>query len=177
MTQAMNFLSQLLSALAYLEEHNTVHRDIKPSNVLLSQNNKIKLADFGLACSLNNANVRTGILGTYAYCAPERIAKNPEKMKRHDNKSDMWSTGCTTYEMLTGQRPIQYMERESFRKKMNSSSILESIDYDKLPSDIVRLLKQMMAWEQYDRPTANEAKEVVDKYLQIESLDSGFKSL
>lgn len=120
--EAMLLVSQLLDALVYLHERQIIHRDIKPSNLLLA--GKIKLADFGLAIDCSIEPPVACIKGTVPFCAPEVIALELP----HDYKSDIWSTGCTLYQMVTGRLPLPYKKEEDklFRRKMSSRRGLSS---------------------------------------------------
>ena len=117
--EAMVFGSQLLDALVYLHEKTVIHRDIKPSNLLIA--GKLKLADFGLAIDCSVETPVACVKGTVPYCAPEVIcpAKN---MLPHSYKSDIWSAGCTLYQMVTGKYPLPYSKanEQDFRRKMDT---------------------------------------------------------
>ena len=88
-----------------MQKKNIIHRDIKPENILLTDTNienaDIKLADFGLSKSLLNTNMTNTHLGTPLYQAPE-IGQ-----QMYDYRIDIWSLGCTLFEMLTGYRPFK----------------------------------------------------------------------
>jgi len=95
---------QIGRGLNYLHENNIIHKDIKPENILVSENNEVKIIDFGLA-NYNRLRIFTRnqfIDGTPTYMAPEQIEK------RHiDNRTDIYSYGILIYEMLTGRVPYQ----------------------------------------------------------------------
>jgi serine/threonine-protein kinase len=92
----------LLSALAQAHSSGVVHRDLKPENVLLSDDGRIKVTDFGLARELS-ANTDTGsLVGTVAYLAPEVIRRG-----KAETPSDIYSFGIMLYEMLTGSQPFR----------------------------------------------------------------------
>lgn len=90
---------QLLSALAFLHERNIVHRDIKCSNLLISRQNILKLADFGLAMQIDPRNKRQKLhckVITLWYRPPELFLGVP----KYHSEVDMWSVGCILAEML-----------------------------------------------------------------------------
>lgn len=103
--EAIYILEQILQALRYLhDEIHVVHRDIKPENFLMyheNERNKIKLIDFGFACSYEDGEKMTQQLGTPQYAAPEIFEEKP-----YTSKIDMWSTGIVLYNMINGTQPF-----------------------------------------------------------------------
>lgn len=102
------YTSQILSGLIYLHDNNVLHRDIKPANVLVSDKGAIKLADFGASKQLRDVNVETfeeSLKGTPYYIAPEVIIE-----RKYSFASDIWSLGCTVYEMITGSPPWKQLQ-------------------------------------------------------------------
>ncbi len=94
---------EICEALDAAHAKGIIHRDIKPENIMLTNDAKIKVTDFGLA-SFSNATKMTvvgQILGTPLYMSPEQI-----KGMQTDNRSDVYSLGITFYEMLTGKAPF-----------------------------------------------------------------------
>lgn len=102
---AMYILYQTCKALKYAHSRNVIHRDIKPSNVLLSKKGEVKLLDFGIAASDEDAEsglTREGMtLGSPAYMAPEQF----ENTRNVDRRADIYSVGVMLYEMVTGKKP------------------------------------------------------------------------
>ncbi|KAG9259766.1 testis-specific serine/threonine-protein kinase 6-like [Astyanax mexicanus] len=101
--RAKQWFSQLLSAMVYLHQQDIAHRDLKSENVLLTADNRIKLADFGLAfVGEGFPNMTNTYCGTLQYTAPEVILGLPYDPM----KSDVWSLGVILYEMVTGDLPF-----------------------------------------------------------------------
>ncbi|XP_054827957.1 mitogen-activated protein kinase kinase kinase 19 isoform X2 [Eublepharis macularius] len=107
------YTRQILHGVAYLHENHVVHRDIKGNNVMLMPNGVIKLIDFGcakrLACvSLTDthSDPLKSVHGTPYWMAPEVINESG-----YGRKSDVWSIGCTVFEMATGKPPLASMDR------------------------------------------------------------------
>jgi serine/threonine protein kinase len=98
-------LLQLCEALAYVHAHGLVHRDLKPANVMVDDDRRVRLMDFGLAKFLASGDVDvTGsghVVGTYRYMAPEQLLG--EKL---DPRADLYSLGTVIYELLTGRVPF-----------------------------------------------------------------------
>ncbi len=101
--QALVFLDPVLEALAAAHTAGFVHRDIKPENVLISDDGRVKVADFGLARAMatDGQSVTQGmIIGTVAYLSPEQVERGEA-----DGRSDVYAAGILLYEMITGQVP------------------------------------------------------------------------
>ncbi|MCV6984905.1 serine/threonine protein kinase [Mycobacterium shinjukuense] len=96
-------LRPVLGGLAAAHRAGLIHRDIKPENVLISDDGDVKLADFGLVRALAAAGITSTsvILGTAAYLSPEQVRDG-----NADPRSDVYSTGILTYELLTGRTPF-----------------------------------------------------------------------
>jgi beta-lactam-binding protein with PASTA domain/tRNA A-37 threonylcarbamoyl transferase component Bud32 len=101
--QTVTIMDAILSGLAAAHRAGIVHRDVKPENVLLAEDGRIKIGDFGLARA-TTANTATGaqLLGTIAYLAPELVTRGMA-----DARSDIYSLGIMLYEMLVGEQPYK----------------------------------------------------------------------
>jgi serine/threonine-protein kinase len=102
--EAGRIAREVLTALAYAHRAGLVHRDIKPGNILLSEDGKVQVTDFGIArAEAGSTMTQTGtILGTAYYLSPEQAQGLPL-----DGRSDIYSLGVVVYEMLTGRRPFE----------------------------------------------------------------------
>ncbi|KAL1807525.1 hypothetical protein ACET3Z_024515 [Daucus carota] len=95
------YIAQVLEGLVYLHEQGVIHRDIKGANILTTKEGLVKLADFGVATKLTEANINThSVVGTPYWMAPEVI-----EMSGVCVASDIWSVGCTVIELLTCSPP------------------------------------------------------------------------
>jgi eukaryotic-like serine/threonine-protein kinase len=104
--RALALLDPVLSALAAAHHAGIVHRDVKPENVLLSEDGRVKVADFGLARAVSAETQHTAaggvLIGTVSYLAPELVADG-----RADARTDVYAAGVVLYELLTGRKPHQ----------------------------------------------------------------------
>ncbi|MFZ2296277.1 MAG: serine/threonine-protein kinase, partial [Polaromonas sp.] len=104
LSQAVEIMVQLLSALDYAHRQNIVHRDIKPANLLIEADGRVKLADFGVA-RIQDSGEATRTLGTMVgtlkYMSPEQVQGRPV-----DARADLFAAGIVLYQLLTGRRPF-----------------------------------------------------------------------
>ena len=101
-SETADIATQVLKALDFAHAKGIEHRDVKPSNIMLTQQNMVKLVDFGLAhVSQQTASKTHGISGTIAYMSPEQTLG-----RGIDSRTDIWATGIVMLEMLTGHHPF-----------------------------------------------------------------------
>jgi hypothetical protein len=102
-TDAINYIDQVLNALSYAHQQNVVHRDIKPGNMMLTPQGVVKVMDFGIARSDTDRTLTMAgtSLGTVNYMSPEQVKGEPT-----DPRSDLYSVGICLYEMVTGKSPF-----------------------------------------------------------------------
>jgi serine/threonine-protein kinase len=98
----LDILEPVLAALGAAHRAGLVHRDVKPENVLLTEDGRVKVADFGLVRAVNGQTAATTqqVMGTVSYLAPEQIEHGAA-----DPRSDVYACGVMLYEMLTGAKP------------------------------------------------------------------------
>ena len=152
-SRSIEIIKQIASALQHAYEQNIVHRDIKPSNLLLRRDGVIKITDLGLARSIDDS-VETSItragttVGTVDYMSPEQ-ARNS---KAADTRSDIYSLGCTWYQMLTGVPPFP---EGSMTNKLHAHAVKPLPDprslSDTIPEGIYAILQRMTAKKPEDR--------------------------
>jgi len=100
---AVDYARQIAAGLAHANEHGVVHRDIKPANIMVTDRDRVKIVDFGLALLQGSRRLtRTGAaVGTAAYMAPEQVLG-----AEVEPAADIWSQGVVFFEMLTGRLPF-----------------------------------------------------------------------
>ena len=99
--RACAWVGEVASALTAAHRKGVIHGDIKPANILILDDGRVKLTDFGMARLASHDKKDTPLLGTPAYWCPEQILGRPQ-----DARSDIFSLGVVLYEMVTGQRPF-----------------------------------------------------------------------
>ncbi len=103
--RSLEIIDGVLRALDYSHQAGIVHRDIKPGNVMVTRNGDIKVMDFGIARAMSDAQATmtqtAQVIGTAQYLSPEQA-----RGERVDARSDLYSTGCLLYELLTGRPPF-----------------------------------------------------------------------
>ena len=103
--QTLQYLTAILGALAAAHKLGIIHRDIKPENILISNDGRIKIADFGLAHGALIGSTLTAessvVLGSVSYLSPEQVQRGIS-----DSRSDVYSTGILAYELIVGEKPF-----------------------------------------------------------------------
>ncbi len=152
-------------ALDYAYQNGVIHRDIKPANILLSEQEDIKISDFGTAhISTTQTTQVQGFLGSPAYMSPEQInEENPSV------QSDIYSMGIVLYEMLTGRLPFTAQNFPSMLNKILNEPATPITDYrPELPDRLVSIVQKAMhkdlsvrypTWYEFSRDLADSLKE------------------
>ena len=136
--KAFEYFIQVVNAVYYLHNNNIIHRDIKPENILIGEDNKIKLCDFGWAKELTLEN-RSTFCGTVEYMAPE-IVEN----ENYDYSVDIWSLGILLYELLYGHSPF---------KANNTKNI------------ILNIKSHELTYDDKNKNVSNSCKDLIKKLL------------
>lgn len=147
--QAMDIMEAVLSGLAAAHRSGIVHRDLKPENVLLADDGRIKISDFGLARAAS-ANTATGnaLLGTIAYLSPELVTRGVA-----DTRSDIYAVGIMLYEMLAGEQP--YKGEQPFQiaqQHANDTVPTPSTKNPRVPPELDELVLWSTARDPEQRP-------------------------
>lgn len=105
MFDILNIVRQLAEALNYMENRGVIHRDIKPGNILITNDKRVLIIDFGCAKKIytENLTISKMLIGTVNYMSPEQLVCHQEI----DGRADIFSLGCTFYYMLTGNLPFR----------------------------------------------------------------------
>ena len=135
-----SIMKDLINAIYYLHNMNPriIHRDIKPENILLDENNKPYLIDFGWSNYIINNRRRYSVCGTPFYLSPEMVNETG-----HDEKVDIWCIGVLLYELTTGKVPFEGTNIDEVRNSICSLNINWPLNINPDAKDlIIKILKE-----------------------------------
>ena len=167
--QAFDIMESVLSGLAAAHQAGIVHRDLKPENVLLANDGRIKIGDFGLARAAT-ANTATGnaLLGTIAYLSPELVTRGIA-----DTRSDIYAVGIMLYEMLAGEQPFKGEQPfQIAHQHANDTVGAPSSKNSSVPAALDELVLWATARDPDQRP--RDARVMLDQLIETrEAMDAG----
>ena len=161
--QTISIMDATLSGLAAAHRAGIVHRDVKPENILLAEDGRIKIGDFGLARA-TTANTASGaqLLGTIAYLAPELVTRGTA-----DARSDIYALGILLYEMLVGEQPYQGEQPMQIAYQHATDSVPRpSVKNPGVPAALDELVLWATERSPDDRPV--DAREMLERLREIE---------
>jgi eukaryotic-like serine/threonine-protein kinase len=165
-------VSELAEALQYTHEKGVIHRDVKSSNVIVDDNGRPHLTDFGLAKREANEIAITldnQVIGTPAYMSPEQARGEGNKV---DGRTDVYSLGVLLYEMLTGELPFRGSTRMLLHQVLWDEPKSPRALNDRIPGDLETICLQSMAKEPSRRyRTAGDLAEDLQRFIRHESIE------
>lgn len=150
--RACAWAAEAAVALSIAHRKGVIHGDVKPANILITEEGRVKLTDFGMARLASNDTKDTSLLGTPAYWCPEQILGKPQ-----DARSDIFSLGVVIYQMLTGHLPFDSDSLQGICSKIMSSTPLPLSQYNSsLPAGLDGLVAHTMAKDPAQRCNSAE---------------------
>lgn len=157
---ALKYFRQLLSALDFAHKHKVIHRDIRPSNIMITEEDDIKVTDFGTSTLLDQKQYATTKIGSPPYMAPEQFEG------RAVLASDIYSAGCLFYEMVSGLPPIVLANPMEIYKKAKASDFTPlKKKVPSVPDDLDRIITRALAPDLEIR--YKSASDLLDDVLQL----------
>ncbi|KAG0269661.1 hypothetical protein BGZ95_001970 [Linnemannia exigua] len=151
---------EVLQALGYLHKHGIIHRDIKAANILLTDEGRVQLCDFGVAGQVTmNSLKRNSFVGTPYWMAPEVIREG----QTYDFKADIWSLGITIYEIATGNPPF------ADKDPMRAVTLIPKSRPAQLEGDWSLSMKEFVALCLHEEPNERPSAEDLLKTKWIKS--------
>ncbi|WP_373298450.1 Stk1 family PASTA domain-containing Ser/Thr kinase [Pseudolysinimonas yzui] len=163
--QMIDITEAVLAGLGAAHKAGILHRDLKPENVLLADDGRIKIGDFGLARA-TSANTATGaaLLGTIAYLSPELVTRGLA-----DTRSDIYAVGIMMYEMLTGEQPFTGEQpMQVAYRHANEPLPAPSSKNHKVPRELDELVFWATAKDPEQRPA--DARALLEQLRDTEAL-------
>lgn len=178
-------LYQCISGLCYIHQNKLIHRDIKPANLFLTDDKTIKIGDFGVSAErkIGGMNFKpekeTMMIGTPLYMSPEIFAH-----ERYGSKVDVYSLGCTIYELCFFQAPRVPLPGVNSKGEIftNLKELPPRYNKDIYSNDLLNIINKMIEKDQNKRPSSSEIfQEVKAKYnatrFQCTSIFSVYRAL
>lgn len=168
----LNYTIQIADALEDAHKNGIVHRDIKPHNIMITEDNRVKVTDFGIARAATSSTVttRSDVLGSVHYFSPEQARGGYT-----DEKSDIYSLGIVMYEMITGKLPYEGESPITVALKHVQEEIVPPREINReIPIGLEKIILKAVEKRQADR--YNNISEML-KDLKTIKIDGGLNSL
>ena len=145
-TQAVEYIVQIAKAVNHAHANKIIHRDLRPSNIMVSDDEVLKITDFGTSAWLNRMPYASTRIGSPPYMAPEQF------LGKSTFRSDIYSIGCIFYEMILGRPPILDPDPFKILEKAKEGKITPPrLKNNKIPRDIDKIIMKCLARNVEDR--------------------------
>lgn len=176
-SRALQLVVQICSGIGYAHRSNLVHCDVKPQNILVTRDDRVKVADFGIAQALSEATHHdqpSRVWGTPQYFSPEQAQGQPTSPA-----SDVYSIGVVLYEMLTGELPFQADSHTALAlKHIQEHPPLASELNSAVPPQLDQIINKVLAKEPAGRyRTAGQLGRILGAYRERSLADTSAMSL
>ncbi|EKA60029.1 serine/threonine protein kinase with PASTA sensor(s) [Janibacter hoylei PVAS-1] len=163
-TEAARIVQQVLEALDYSHDMGIVHRDIKPGNVMIADDGAVKVMDFGIARAIADTQATMtqtqAVIGTAQYISPEQA-----RGETVDKRSDVYSTGCLLFELLTGRTPYTGEPISLTYQHVNADIPLPSSVNPQVPPQLDAIVHHALTKDRDERyPDAKSMAEDLEAY-------------
>jgi serine/threonine-protein kinase len=158
--EAVNYASGVLTALEFSHKGGVIHRDIKSANIMITDNDQVKVMDFGIARAISDSSATmantVGIMGTAQYFSPEQA-----KGENVDARTDLYSTGVLLYEMLAGRAPFRGESAVSIAyQHVSEAPDAPSVHNNLISAELDQVVLHALAKDRNDRfPSAEEFRD------------------
>ena len=158
--EAVNYASGVLTALEFSHKAGVIHRDIKSANIMITENDQVKVMDFGIARAISDSSATmantVGIMGTAQYFSPEQA-----KGENVDARTDLYSTGVLLYEMLAGRAPFKGESAVSIAyQHVSEAPDAPSTHNNLITAELDQVVLHALAKDRNDRyPSAEEFRD------------------
>lgn len=151
LSQAISIIHKIGKALAAAHKEGIIHRDVKPANVLMSNDNRIKLTDFGVARTLDDPALTTAgqLIGNLLYMAPEQAHD-----QALDGRADLYALGLMLYEMLTGTHPRRNLSNTAILSQIDTGENASPLGFPpdlRIPTEVQTLVHDLLRYRPKDR--------------------------
>ncbi|MDR2364515.1 MAG: HDOD domain-containing protein [Zoogloeaceae bacterium] len=164
--KAANLMSEVLDAIGHAHKHNVIHRDLKPSNILIDENGRPKVMDFGIAAHLNKNDASpTAFTGTPAYMSPEYITRHTVSAQQ-----DVFAAGLILFEIVTGQRAIDGRSAAHIMRQIAEEGFVLPVTEIRLDDQLAGIIQRATERQPQNRyQNAQEFHQALENYLLPES--------
>lgn len=169
--ETIYYATQIAEALSHAHENHIIHRDIKPQNIMVTEEKRVKVTDFGIARAVTSSTITTtsDVLGSVHYFSPEQARGGYT-----DEKSDIYSLGIVMYEMITGKLPFNGDTPISIALKHVQEEIIPPIEISSdIPVELNNIIMKCVQKRQGDRyPSAKALLLDLKNYSSTRMLSS-----
>lgn len=166
--KAVALVAEIANAIAFAHSKGVVHRDLKPANILLTDEGKPVIVDFGLALGDDEFSYHSSVCGTYQYMSPQQIHGEADRV---DGRSDIYSLGVILYQLVAGRLPYRSRDVRSLKREIIHDEPTPLRQYSpEAPAELEQICQHAMAKEPGNRySTAADFATELRNLLQLKT--------